>query len=844
MESEKDRDTQLLRFKSDIALNRKRLYFHQEISRLISVRKPLNVFYRKFIDLLQQAFPENYGIGIRIEILGNIYVSGSYKENQYNLILPLVTWDNKNIGTIKLSFLSVYTMDNMGKSSLNDEDNEFIADALTRMISYTQYNINEEAVNFVENKISSLLESINEIIFETDLHYNIVFITPSVRAITLYEPNYFIGRNLSEIIYEEDISVFSSAQMSVQEGKKTSADVRLIRKDGERPWVRITINPNLYIAPENKYIGTIADLSGNLNLLYDLRSSELRYKSILDASPDVITITDLDGNIIFTSPKTAELYGVESNDEFIGHNVAEYLLPEQMEEAMENLVNFRQKKYTGNFEYKAVKIDGSVIDVDVRREFINDPDGKPRNIVFITRDITDRKQSQSRLKYQKRLQELLIDISNTYINLPYNKFTDTVNESLAKIGEFAGADRFYIFNYDFEKLTCTNTFEWCAPGIDPQIKYLQNVDLQELSTWVNTHISGKIMYIADVSRLNKDDIVRKALEPQQIKSLLTVPVMDGKECLGFAGFDFVRNRHEYSEDEEKLLELFSQMVVSVTKRYKNEIDLIKFRTISDQANYGTAISDMKGNLIYVNDAFALMHGWNSPKELVGKFLSAVHNEKQMKEVHRLIEIIRTEGGFIGQEVWHTKKDGKEFPTLMNAVTVKNSYGNEEFVSLTVTDITEAIEKNEHTISGFNPEKTDLNTLIRDVINSFKDFVAEGAIQFNSFSDKIEMKLDNQLITHIFQILLTNALKFSDRDPAIIIYVSESRDNIKIEVEDNGSGISGPFLNDGNAGDTEGDRSGFGIVMESVALHGGSVTVDSDEGRGSVFTVLLPKSLLI
>ena len=50
----------------------------------------------------------------------------------------------------------------------------------------------------------------------------------------------------------------------------------------------------------------------------------------------------------------------------------------------------------------------------------------------------------------------------------------------------------------------------------------------------------------------------------------------------------------------------------------------EFRTISDRANYGAAIADLDGRFVYVNDAFARMHGWEAA-ELLGRPLSVFHS---------------------------------------------------------------------------------------------------------------------------------------------------------------------------------------------------------------------------
>ncbi len=93
----------------------------------------------------------------------------------------------------------------------------------------------------------------------------------------------------------------------------------------------------------------------------------------------------------------------------------------------------------------------------------------------------------------------------------------------------------------------------------------------------------------------------------------------------------------------------------MTDRKFAAAELKKFKTISDQANYGTAIVDLDGNFIYINEMFAIMHGFH-PDELARKNLKIFHTENQMGDVKRLNEKLVNEGGYSAQEVWHVRKD--------------------------------------------------------------------------------------------------------------------------------------------------------------------------------------------
>lgn len=125
----------------------------------------------------------------------------------------------------------------------------------------------------------------------------------------------------------------------------------------------------------------------------------------------------------------------------------------------------------------------------------------------------------------------------------------------------------------------------------------------------------------------------------------------------------------------------------ITNRKIAEEELSKFRTISEQANYGNAIADLHGNLLYSNVAFARMHGYEV-EEIVGKNLSMLHNEEQLIRVQETIEILQKKGNFNAEEVWRTRKDGSVFPSLMNGNMIFDSQNRPQFMSANTIDITE------------------------------------------------------------------------------------------------------------------------------------------------------------
>ena len=138
--------------------------------------------------------------------------------------------------------------------------------------------------------------------------------------------------------------------------------------------------------------------------------------------------------------------------------------------------------------------------------------------------------------------------------------------------------------------------------------------------------------------------------------------------------------------EDKSIRYFGTQV-DITERKQAEEEIQKFKTIADKAGYGVGITDLEGNLLYLNQAFSQMHGYTAD-ELLGKNLSIFHNEEQLKNVDRLVGLLMQEGSYVSEEVWHKRKDDTIFPALMNGTLIRDDKGNPVVMAATVMDITE------------------------------------------------------------------------------------------------------------------------------------------------------------
>ncbi len=142
-----------------------------------------------------------------------------------------------------------------------------------------------------------------------------------------------------------------------------------------------------------------------------LRESEALYRSILNASPDDITIADLEGRVLMISPNAVTMFGFDNAEQGMGRKVTDFLVPEDRERAMSRVALLFQGVRSGPSEYRGLRKDGTTLEIEVNSALIRDAEGRPSKLLVIARDITARKQTEAALQKAvaqiKRLHGLL-----------------------------------------------------------------------------------------------------------------------------------------------------------------------------------------------------------------------------------------------------------------------------------------------------------------------------------------------------------------------------------------------------------------------------------------------------
>ncbi len=150
------------------------------------------------------------------------------------------------------------------------------------------------------------------------------------------------------------------------------------------------------------------------------------------------------------------------------------------------------------------------------------------------------------------------------------------------------------------------------------------------------------------------------------------------------------------------------------------------------------------------------------------------------------------------------------------------------------------------------EPVDLKSLTDEVINSLKLQLEKknALINLKSTGD-VSVKGDRLHLLSVIFNLLDNALKYCSKDPEVDINMTETEYAVELTIKDNGIGVAPEYrdkifdkffrIPHGDTHNAKGYGLGLSYVAQVVRQHNGVITVNSEPGNGTTFTITLPKN---
>jgi len=267
------------------------------------------------------------------------------------------------------------------------------ADELTRV---------NAAIKKSEEKYRSYIDNAPDGIFVADETGRYIEVNEAACRITGYSSNELLKMSNSDILpkksLEDGLAQFRKAVQPVA----SNSDLLFRHKNGTTRWC------TLYAVKlsETRFLGFIKDITECKITEQSLKVSEEKYRTMLNASPDGILLTDLKGIITEVSEIGLELFGTDTRDDLVGKKISHFVPSEEKNTIKEIIEKTIIEGLTQNIELKIRKKNQSLFVSEMSATLIQGSDGAPLSFMIIIRDISQRKKMETKQMHADRMANL------------------------------------------------------------------------------------------------------------------------------------------------------------------------------------------------------------------------------------------------------------------------------------------------------------------------------------------------------------------------------------------------------------------------------------------------------
>ena len=661
----------------------------------------------------------------------------------------------------------------------------------------------EEALRESEANFRTFFESMTDMIVVATPTGQILYANAAVKRTLGYSAADLASMHLLHLHPADKRQEAEAIVGAMIRGERESCPLPLARQDG----TLVPVETRVWFGKWNG-AECLFGISKNLSTEQD---AQQRFESLFRSNPSLMALAPLQDRR-FSDVNDAFLTTLAySRGEVIGRTAAELGLFPQPAQHAAVADRLREDGHVAGIEMQVRRKDGEILDGLFSGEVISSQ-GR-QYVLSVMVDISGRKRVERELARLSVLQGELMHLATTFVNVPLERQDAAVDQSLATMGQLIQADRAYLFAYDFGRGVMSNTHEWCAGGIRPEIGNLQAVPNAMLPDWVAAHRRGEAVHVPSVAALPVESYLRQILEPQGIRSLITLPLLQGSACLGFVGFDAVREERAWQAEEVSLLRVLAELYAHFQARRDAERETRDLQKRLEEARDSAQAAALAKSLFLAN----MSHEIRTPLNAILGYAQIMERECQPCPVKPRLRAITRSG--------------------------------EHLLEL-ITDLLELVRSDGRSIT-LMPSVFDFTQVLDDIRLMFVGRLeAHGMTLGVSVGPEVPRFIcaDQSKIRQVLVNLVGNAAKFTTTGGVRLsasLAAGDAPDGVTVAVAvaDTGCGIRDDeqvrifdlfYLAENNVNTAKGTGLGLPLSRRYARALGGDVTVTSRLGEGSCF----------
>lgn len=421
--------------------------------------------------------------------------------------------------------------------------------------------------------VEALIESSTDSIFVKDREGKYVLVNQALADL--------VGRPKSELLGQNDLGLFPrpvaegfrTDDQAVKDEGKTRTYEEIVVAQGEGLPFLTTKGPLIIDEEVVGVFGIARDISAFRNTEKALEESERRLSTLMGNLPGMAyrCRNDEFWTAEFVSEGCRELTGYEAGALINNRDLslADLVDPRDAVKMAESVQQAIETREPYEQVYRIKHADGSWRWVWGKGRCISEPGVQPEILEGFTTDITLSRQADEKLRYRLKLESALAVMSADLVQLEDGNLDAGINAALERIGAAVGADRSYLFQVRRKASVLSNTHEWCADGVEPQMGMFEAASLEPFLDAVDLLATGQVLNIALSDGGEDLPELRKHMGATGIQSMVNVPLTGVAEYEGFIGFDSEQSDKPWPQEDISVLLTAAEIFGTAIERQRN-----------------------------------------------------------------------------------------------------------------------------------------------------------------------------------------------------------------------------------------------------------------------------------